>query len=235
MKYIYIIKTGETFETTKAKFGDFDRWVGNVANDRTVKTIEVLKSATLPNLNSAKGFIITGSHSMVTDESVWSLKLEKYIKQIAARKIPLLGICYGHQLIAKALGGKSGYNKKGKEIGTVKIKRTHPGQQDPLLKDVPTDFYAYETHYQSVLKLPQKAVVLAKNAHDAHQAVRFAASVWGVQFHPEFDREIMAEYIINQQKDLLDLGFSIENLLAKVRTCDISSKVVKNFMNIVKH
>jgi GMP synthase (glutamine-hydrolysing) len=233
LQYIYIIKTGETFETTKAKFGDFDSWVGKVANERHIKTIDV-KSAALPNLKSAKGFIITGSHSMVTDESAWSLKLEKYIKKIASKNIPLLGICYGHQLIAKALGGKSGYNKKGKEIGTVKIKSKNNALKDPLFKDFPKAFYAYETHYQSVLKLPPKAVVLAKNSHDAHQAVRFAESIWGVQFHPEFDREIMAEYIMNQKQDLVKLGFRIDKLLADVRPCDTSSKIVRNFMDIVK-
>lgn len=230
MQHLYILKTGETFATTKARFGDFDRWVMNMTGERAVRTIDLLNGATLPRLESAKGFIITGSHAMVTENSDWSRELERYIRRIAARNIPLLGICYGHQLIAKALGGRSGYNPKGKEIGTVKIRRTPQAQNDPLFCNIPRHFSAYETHYQSALRLPPKAVVLAKNGHDAHQAVRFGESVWGVQFHPEFDRTIMAEYVVNQAAALLALGFDTQRLLDGLRRCDTSSRVLRNFM-----
>ncbi len=233
MKFIYILKTGETFETTKSTFGDFDKWVKNITNTNNIKTIDILNNEKLPNIYNAKGFIITGSHSMVTQELQWSLKLEKYIKKIASKNIPLLGICYGHQLIAKALGGKSGFNKKGKEIGTVRIKKLFSSKSDPLLKNIPIQFYAHETHYQSVLKLPAKAIVLAKNAHEAHQAVRFEKTIWGVQFHPEFDTHIMTEYILNQKNDLVKLGFNIDKLLENVKDSTLSSKVLNNFIKII--
>ncbi len=232
MKFIYILKTGETFETTKSTFGDFDKWVKNITNTNNIKTIDILNNEKLPNIYNAKGFIITGSHSMVTQELQWSLKLEKYIKKIASKNIPLLGICYGHQLIAKALGGKSGFNKKGKEIGTVRIKKLFSSKSDPLLKNIPIQFYAHETHYQSVLKLPAKAIVLAKNAHEANQAVRFEKTIWGVQFHPEFDTYIMTEYILNQKNDLVKLGFNIDKLLENVKDSTLSSKVLNNFIKI---
>ena len=233
MKYIYILKTGETFETTNSKLGDFDKWVKNIVNDNYIKTIDILNNEKLPNIYSAKGFIITGSHSMVTQELQWSVKLEKYIKKIATKNIPLLGICYGHQLIAKALGGKSGYNKNGKEIGTVKIQKISSCKNDSLLKNIPTQFYAHETHYQSVLKLPHKAIILAKNTHESHQAVRFKKYIWGVQFHPEFNVDIMGEYIFNQKKDLDKLGFNIDKLLSNVKNSSLSSKVLNNFIEII--
>lgn len=235
MKYIYILKTGETFASTQKKYGDFDTWVAKFSGKSTtkIKTIHILKNQKLPNLQSAAGFIITGSHEMVSEELDWSLELEKYIKKIASKNIPLLGICYGHQLIAKALGGISDYNKKGKEIGRVKIKRSKNGFNDPLLKNFPEHFFAFETHYQSVVKLSQNAIILASNAKDKHQAVRFQKTIWGVQFHPEFDVEIMKEYIINQAESIKKLGLNFDKLLQDVKESDISNRVLKNFIDIV--
>ncbi|MDC0933466.1 glutamine amidotransferase [Arcobacteraceae bacterium] len=236
MKKIYILKTGKTFSTTKSKMGDFDDWVINYLekSNQTIKVIDVLNNKKLPILKSAAGFIITGSHSMVSEELSWSVTLEKYIKKINSKNVPLLGICYGHQLISKALGGESGYNKKGKEIGTVKIIKSKSANDDLLLKGFPKQFYAFETHYQSVLKLPRKSVILFSNDKDQHQSVRFSSSTWGVQFHPEFDKKVMEEYILNQDADLKKLGFNIENLITNMKRCDKSHKILTNFMRIVK-
>lgn len=231
MKYLYILKVGETFSSTKQKLNDFDSWIARFLKNSHIKTIDILKGEKLPKLSSAKGFIITGSHCMVTDELPWSLTLEKYIKKVSKTSIPLLGICYGHQLITKALGGKSDFNKKGKEIGTVKMKKL---TKDPIFKNIPNKFYAYETHYQTAVKLPRGAKVLAKNKKENHQAVKYTSNIWGVQFHPEFDKEIMKEYILNQSESLVKLGFDLNTLMKNVKKCDLSTKVLKNFDELVK-
>ena len=171
---------------------------------------------------------------MVTDELPWSIKIEKYIKKVSKTKTPLLGICYGHQLISKALGGKSGFNKKGKEIGLVKITNLSFNNTDPLLKNFPKKFFAFETHYQTVQKLPAKAKVIAKNMKDNTQAVRFTNNIWGVQFHPEFDKSIMKEYILKQKDVIEELGISIKKLINDLKSCDISNTVLKNFSYIIK-
>lgn len=229
MKYIYIVKTGTTFNTTKDKYDDFDKWIVDILKTKKVKTIDIQNNENLPNLYNAKGFIITGSHSMVSEELNWSLKLEKYIQKIALKNIPLLGICYGHQLIAKSLGGLSNFNKKGKEIGSVKIIQTKEAKKDPVFKNIPLLFHAHETHYQSAIKLPPNSTILAKNYHEKHQAVRFKKYIWGVQFHPEFDNDIMKEYIINQKESLKKLGINYQKKLVDVKDCSLSSNIIKNF------
>ena len=100
---------------------------------------------------------------MVTDNLPWSIKTEQWIQEASHVKIPILGICYGHQLIAKALGGKVEDNPNGKEIGTVKIYTSSEIKKDRLFSDAPLTFEAHVTHMQSVLTLPKGATTLAFN------------------------------------------------------------------------
>ena len=236
VKYIYILKTGETFENTKKKLGDFDTWIIHFAKETTfsLKVIDVYKNDELPAFDTAAAFIITGSHAMVSQELEWSLKLEKYIQDIKTNNIALLGICYGHQLITKALGGTSDFNKNGVEIGRVRIKNTKNALNDPLFKDFPRQFHAFETHYQSAVKLPANAVVLASTHKEKHQAVRYSSRIWGVQFHPEFNKEIMKEYILNQEEGLKKLGFDTKQLIKKASSTDMSNKILNNFIALIK-
>lgn len=223
MKHLYILKVGDTFAPTKISCGDFEDWIARFFDSKNIKVsiVNLLKSQRVPRLYHADGIIITGSHAMVTDKLAWSLAAEAYVREIAKTQTPLLGICYGHQLIAKALGGRSGYNPKGKEIGSQKIKKLKNGYKDLLLHGMPREFFAYETHSQTVLSVPKGSKVLAKSRGDNHQAVRYRENIWGVQFHPEFDLSVMQEYIIHGHDD--------QSILETLKICDASSLVLKNF------
>jgi GMP synthase (glutamine-hydrolysing) len=117
------------------------------------------------------------------------------LRDAVASGLPILGVCYGHQLLAHALGGRVDYHASGREIGTVGIERLPAAEQDALLAAVPQQFSAHASHQQSVLELPAGAVTLARSAHDPNHAVRYAPRVWGLQFHPEFSVEIMRGYL----------------------------------------
>jgi len=235
LKNIYIFKVGETFENTKNKLGDFDSWIRKYAarEELTLKTIDLLKGEALPSFHSTLGVIITGSHAMVTEELPWSVAVEKWIHQAAKHPIGILGICYGHQLLGKALGGKSDFNPNGKEIGTVTIFTNPKVKGDPLFRDVPATFYANVTHLQSVMTLPEGAEVLGYNSHDNHQIIRYGQSIWGVQFHPEFDVQIMNEYIEEQRKDLIQLGLNPEKLIENVTETTYANTIIDTFIRVV--
>lgn len=235
MKNVYIFKVGETFEDTKDQLGDFDDWVRNCVSrkDLTIKTIDILKGEALPSFGSTMGVIITGSHAMVTEEHPWSIAVEEWIRQAVKYPIGILGICYGHQLLGKALGGKSDFNPNGKEIGTVTVFTNPNIKKDPLFKDAPATFKANVTHLQSVLTLPEGAEALGYNSHDNHQIVRFGQHIWGVQFHPEYDVQIMNAYIDEQRKDLMQMGISPERLLENVTETPYTNTIIDTFISIV--
>ena len=135
MKTVIIIKAGSTFPTTRQRFGDFEDWIIRSigGSEILISVINVLEGETLPPVETLSGVIITGSHGMVTDNETWMQVLASWIPKILERNIPLLGICFGHQLLAKAMGGYSDYHPKGREIGNVSIKLSPEGRQDRLL------------------------------------------------------------------------------------------------------
>ena len=144
----------------------------------------------LPAYQQISGAILSGSWAMVTDHADWSERSAAWIRGALEAELPLLGVCYGHQLMAYALGGKVGDNPQGWERGLKSLTRS--AQQDALLAPLPAEFQAWLSHRQSVLTPPQNSQVLATSAQDGCQILRYSPQALSVQFHPEFTREIMS-------------------------------------------
>ncbi|MEZ0582649.1 glutamine amidotransferase [Erwinia sp. STN24] len=146
----------------------------------------------LPDPALLSGAILSGSWAMVTDHAEWSERTAAWIRSAMDHQLPLLGVCYGHQLMAYALGGKVGDNPRGWEGGVQQITRHEEGAEDALLGALPGQFSAWLSHRQSVLRPPTGARVLASSVMDPCQIVRYSPQALSVQFHPEFTAAIMA-------------------------------------------
>ena len=233
---LYIIKAGSTYPSLAATLGDFDTWtlaaLGTVAVDTRVLDAE--QGAELPAAHECAGIIVTGSHSMVTDSLPWSVRLENWIPSLLEANVPFLGICYGHQLLARSTGGKVGFHPGGKEIGTVPVRLTPGCADDPLFRSLPQTFSVHTAHSQSVLRLPPLAVRLAGNACEPNHAFRIGTSAWGVQFHPEYNAEIMKFYIMEQGADPASDCFNAGALLTAVTETPLAARVLGNFASIVE-
>ncbi len=196
-RLVYIFKTGSTFPDLARFSGDFDAWFsrGLGLHPTRIRVLEASNGHPLPKPEAAAAVVITGSHAMVTDREAWSERLAGWLKEAVPTGLPILGVCFGHQLLAHALGGKVDYRADGPEVGTVEVRLTEHGRQDPLLGGVDETFPAHATHAQSVVSLPPGAVHLAANDMEPHHAFRAGDRAWGLQFHPEFDVEIMRTYV----------------------------------------
>lgn len=232
MKPLLIIKTGYAIKGVPAELRDFEHWTAVAAGlplDQC-HTVPVIDGALLPDARDYRGIVITGSAAMVTDRHGWSEYTGEWLQQAMQHHVPILGICYGHQLLAHALGGVVDYHPRGREMGTKHIQLAPAAQQDELLSGLPQSFPAHVTHMQSVLRLPPGAEVLAWNSFEAHHAVRFAPRVWGVQFHPEFTATAMAHYLQIRSDVLRKEGADVAQLYADVCDTTDSEQVLRRFV-----
>jgi GMP synthase (glutamine-hydrolysing) len=232
---VVIIKTGSTFPALAAKKGDFEDWIiagMEIGREDTI-VVNVTNHSPFPDYHNIAGIIITGSHAMVTEHHAWSERTATWLRTVVNRRIPVLGICYGHQLLAYAFGGTAGNNPNGREFGTVKVHLNAAAKKDPLLGILPNMIEVHVSHTQSVLRLPSDAQVLASSEMDAHQAVVFGNCVWGVQFHPEFDAEILREYIKTYQQFLREQGSDPERLQQNCQDTPYGSLLLQRFREII--
>lgn len=203
MRPILIVSTGHTFDSLRATDGDFTDWIaerlgpGVIAQHVEAADIE----APLPTPTLLAGVVITGSHAMVSDRLPWSERLAGWLAACVDSELPVLGICYGHQLLAHALGGVVTDHPAGIEIGTHDVFLNEQAADDPLFGALPARFPAQLVHRQSVRELPPGATLLAGNDHEPHQAYRVGGCAWGVQFHPEFSAAAMRAYIRHLAND----------------------------------
>lgn len=117
-----------------------------------------------------------------------------WLAQLPQSPVPVLGICFGHHLLARALDGEVRDHPRGVEIGPVRVQTTRAARSDPLLHGFSPLFSAYAAHSQSASLLPPGAVLLARNEWEPHHAFRYGDRIWGVQFHPEFSGKAIQGY-----------------------------------------
>lgn len=231
MAGIAIIKTGSTHADLKARWGDFHDWIaaGLCLPPGTVQVVDAAGGETLPAQGQLAGVVITGSHAMVTERLPWSERLADWLAEAVQLETPILGICYGHQLLAHALGGVVGDNPNGREYGTVEIQIAPMAATDALLGGLLQSLYVPVGHVQSVLRLPEGAFPLASSRMDACQAFRWGKNAWGVQFHPEFNAEITRAYIRHNRETLQREGQDADLLLSATKETPQAAGLLRQF------
>lgn len=233
MKSLVIIKTGQTYPDIKAEHGDFEHWflAGLEHPGLKLSVHNPTAGEALPR--SADGIVITGSPAMVSDREPWSELTAQWLRTMMDQDIPVLGVCYGHQLLAHACGGSVGYRPQGREMGTLPVQLEDPAREDALFTDLPDGFLAHLTHRQSVLSLPPNAIRLARSEQEPNQAFRIGRHAWGVQFHPEFSAPIMQAYIARLKADLQREGIDARALSESISDTPQASALLARFARLI--
>lgn len=227
-----IMKTGSTVSSLLAQGEDFEDWfiAGSGLPAARFAVCSLHLGESLPALDGLCGILITGSPANITENAHWNETGAHYLRTARQQNVPILGVCYGHQLVAWTFGGKVDFNPRGRDIGTAVLTLTPAAVDDLLLGPLAPVCKAQVSHVQAVTTLPPGAVRLATNSLDVNHAYRLDDSIWCVQFHPEFNARIVRTYIEERATEIAKEGLVVEALLSGVEETPEASLVLRRFV-----
>jgi GMP synthase-like glutamine amidotransferase len=149
----------------------------------------------LPEPGSFSSLIVLGGAMGVgdTEEHPFLLPLKESLRQAVLAGLPVLGVCLGGQLLAEVMGGEVLSGRDG-ERGTLTVTLTPAGRDDPLCAGLGGELTTFQWHDDTFL-LPPAAVLLASSTVCPRQAFRWGERAYGLQFHPEVNRAIVATWV----------------------------------------
>lgn len=130
---------------------------------------------------------VSGSEASICADDPWIERQCEVVRRLAAGRVRTLASCFGHQMLAKALWGRSFVRRSPTpEFGWVEVELTQAGRSDPVLSGVDPVFHTYSAHFDEIAPLPPDFVVLGRSQRCPHAVVRVAdLPMWGLQHHPE--------------------------------------------------
>ena len=201
-----IIETGLVPEPIRGDFGDYPAMFRHMmagAGHFTYDTVSVVKGEALPDPADLEGVLVTGSPAGVYDDAAWISLLMDFIRQAAAVDVPQVGICFGHQILAEALGGKVVKSDKGWGVG----RHTYDVVTCPAFipEACPPAISAAVSHQDQVIALPPGASVIAASDFTPFAGLYYPETpALSFQCHPEFDDTYSAALYTSRRDRLGD-------------------------------
>ncbi len=231
---VMLLQLGQAPESFPTELGDYKRWFES-SWDGPLELVDGRPGAgapALPDPRDFAGVIASGSPaSLATPEPPgWMDAAAELVRRAYDVGTPLLGVCFGHQLVGYAFGARVINNAWGWEVGTRAIDVSEEGQRDPLFRGLPGRMRVNLTHRDIIdpVGCPDSIRVLAGNDATALQAIAVGDHIWGVQFHPEICGTIMRGYI-NARRPMLDLHHDCDELHASSEDCPDAAALMRNF------
>jgi GMP synthase (glutamine-hydrolysing) len=178
------------------------------------------------------GVILSGSPRDAWGEDPVNEALCGLVARCRDAGVPLLGVCYGHQVLGRALGARVGCHPAGWELGNALLTLTSQGRSSALFRGIPDEFWALQSHADALLELPAGCELLATGRHTAVQAFCFQNLLFGVQFHPETRPEIL-QFIWEPRRAEWRhrIGFDLDGRLRGLAPAPDAARVLSNFIN----
>ena len=196
MKFV-LLALRENRHIADAEYDDFLALSGLGTEELDMRVLDRPDSE-LGDFSDVDGVFIGGSAFTITKpyDAVWqpavSERLVEFVqKALEHQRFPIIATCYGASLFAHYLGGQVG-SDFAEEAGVTKIALTEQAANDPLCAQLPQEFLGFGGHKDSVLQLPQNAVLLAGGPTCPVHMYRMGSNVWATQFHPEMDGDRIA-------------------------------------------
>jgi GMP synthase (glutamine-hydrolysing) len=230
---IQVLVTGDPVPAVRARRGSFVDLIRQAApafGTHPWLAHDVRREGPLPALGDEMAVIITGSALSVTEALPWMDAISVRLRELVSAEVPVLGICFGHQLLAHALGGRVSANPNGREMGSTQLTLL---ESDEVLGGSGA-YLVNNTHVDSVIELPPGARVLGRTSLEPHAAVRFGPSAWGVQFHPEIDAEVLRDYFTARRATLLAEGFDIDAGERALDDAPDAARLIGRFLELAR-
>ena len=195
---VAVLQTGRTPAAIIDKHSDYDEmckaFLGRAPEE--ADTFAVLDGEFPESLDAYDVVLVTGSRHSVYENNRWIEPLENLLRQAHARRQKIVGICFGHQILAQALGGVVVKSEKGLGAGVMRYAYTTVNGDD-------CEISLCVWHQDQVITPPDQALVIATSDFCEYAALRYGDHAISFQAHPEFSRDYVADLIEERQGDAL--------------------------------
>ena len=192
-KTLGILQAGRSPEELVHRYPDYDQLFVHLLGKEAFnyRTWAVLDNEFPDSLDEADAWLITGSRYGAYEEHDWIAPLETLIRDIYARGTPMVGICFGHQIIAQALGGKVEKFAGGWSVGRVEYALDNSVWGEA--SEASTPLMAF--HQDQVVRVPEGAVNVGSSSFCENAALLYDSRILTIQPHPEFDKAFVNELL----------------------------------------
>ena len=186
------------------------------------------------DVEDAHAVIIGGAGSFsVTENHPFTEPMADLVHEIIERGRPVIGVCWGHQFMAKVTGGTVVRDPEQTEIGTYSVSLTPDGEADPLFAEFPSPFWAQLGHKDSVGSLGPGWRELATSELSRNQAIRFGDKpVYGTQFHSDLNEERLRERLLVYFDDYVEDEEDYERILRRLRPSIDADRLLERFLEL---
>lgn len=160
---------------------------------------DVQKGDYPPDLDTCDGYVCNGSAASVYDDETWIRHLEAFVRRLYREKRKLVGICFGQQVMAQALGGRVTQSDQGWGVG---VKTADVVRRRPWMNPAADSFRLLVSHQDQIVELPAGGEVLAENAHCPISMFQAGESFLGIQGHPDFTKEYARALMYMRQESI---------------------------------
>jgi GMP synthase (glutamine-hydrolysing) len=234
---ILLYQCGETDPNLQPHIGDYQMWFARVLGSDYVFEVHFAFDKPHHRLSGYDAMVLTGSPRSLVEPEPWMDDAAAFVRKADDAGVPVLGVCFGHQLIGYAYGGRVRTNPNGWEVGTVEVTLTVDGVSDPLFAGLPETLRVNQSHRDEVGELGPTTRVLAAGAHTPNQAIGVGDHVRGVQFHPEMNAPVIQRLIAHRRIILSDdalrrarHGYCVDTLIARSTDTPDAERVLRNFV-----
>jgi GMP synthase-like glutamine amidotransferase len=178
-----------------------------------------------PNTSEFSGVFVGASVAGAYDQEAWVARAHDSVRQLAHAQVPMLGLCFGSQLLASALMGHDQVFKRGsRNTGYSEVEFTEAAKCDPLTKDFPERVRTFHWHGDEI-KADHPDMLILKWKH---------GPVWGIQPHPEMDRTQICQFLEKNRDWFLSEGKDVDALIAGAEENEQLGVIFDRFMKLVR-